>query len=83
MKGSKEKFMEDREWSITMTDTLYCQLPFELRNLFKSERVYYPGEHSSLYDTDLQYQELYNRYRKAKKDLENYKFQKRHGNKND
>lgn len=62
-----------------MRDAEYVSLPKDLRDSFLSESVYYPEEHSTLYESDSTYRDLYSAYRKAKKDLEEYKFKKRHG----
>ena len=76
MEGSKEQFMEEREWAITMTDELYRTLPYEVREGFKSERAYYPGEHEKLKEEE-RYQKLLSEYRRAKKALEAYKHERR------
>ena len=67
-------------WSIQMRDEQYLSLPFEERQKFVSERVYYEGEHKHLYDTDPVYRDNYKTYRTVKKDLEEYKFKLRHAN---
>ena len=74
---SKEMFMEQREWAVTMSDQVYRQLPEQVRGSFTSERAYYPEQHKTLYENDPVYRELYKTYRKAKKELENYKYNKR------
>ena len=71
MEGSKE-------WLIRMREEEYSSLPFEVRQSFLSEKVQYSGEHQRLYKEDPTYKELYKTYRKAKKDMEEYKFRKRH-----
>ncbi|MEM9681190.1 MAG: hypothetical protein AAF901_12780 [Bacteroidota bacterium] len=81
MEGGKEQFLQEREWMVVMGDDVYCAIPFELRSAFKSERAVYENEHNHLYDTDKNYRELYKTYRSAKKDLEEYKFRKRHSEK--
>lgn len=73
MEGSKE-------WFVRMREEEYLSIPYELRERFLSESVSYPNEHLELYDNDPNYRELYKTYRTAKKDLEDYKFAKRHAN---
>ena len=78
MKGSKEEFMELREWVVTMTDDVYTDLPPDWRMSFKSEKAYFPDQHNRLYETDSVYRELFSRYRKAKKELDKYTYDERH-----
>lgn len=63
-----------------MSDEQYCSLPFEERQKFLSERAYYTDEHKNLYETDPVYREAYKTHKAVKKDLEDYKFKKRHAN---
>jgi hypothetical protein len=79
MSQSKEQFMEQRQWSVTMSEDVYCMMPEQIRRSFKSERAFYPDEHDRLYESDENYKSLYTKYRKAKKELEEYKYNKRHG----
>ncbi|MEO0902417.1 MAG: hypothetical protein AAFY00_10490 [Bacteroidota bacterium] len=81
MGASKQQFLEQRQWMVMISEEVYCSIPFELRNQFKSERAVYPDEHQRLYETDTNYKELYKTYRAAKKDVEEYKFRKRHSEK--
>jgi hypothetical protein len=63
-----------------MREEEYLSIPYETRQKFLSERVQYPDEHNTLYETDPNYRELYKTHRAAKKDLEDYKYYKRHAN---
>lgn len=67
-------------WVIQMRDEQYLSLPFEERQKFVSEKVYYEDEHQQLYENDLVYRKHYKTYRAVKRDLEEYKFNKRHAN---
>lgn len=68
----------DKEYFIRMREAEYLEIPHSLRQRFLSESVSYNGEHQRLYETDENYRELYKKQRKAKKELEKYKFNKRH-----
>ncbi len=74
MGASKEMFVRMREED-------YARIPSEQRQRFLSERVIIPDQHKELYETDNVYRELYKTYRTAKKDLEDYKYDKRHASK--
>ena len=63
---------------VRMKESDYARLPPLTRQKFLSERVIIPDEHKRLYEEDNVYRELYRTYRTAKKDLEEYKFKKRH-----
>lgn len=71
MEGSKEMFVRMREED-------YARIPFEQRQEFLSERVIVPDQHKELYETDEVYRKLYTAYRKAKKEKDNYLYDKRH-----
>ena len=73
MEGSKEYFVRMREEE-------YNAFPQKTRESFLSEKVIYPDEHQKLWDTDEHYRKIYSSYSKAKKALDNYKFDKRYAN---
>jgi hypothetical protein len=72
--------MGGKEMFIRMREEDYARIPLEQRLGFLSEKVIIPDEHKNLYETDSTYRELYGIYRKVKKKLEDYKFDKRHAN---
>lgn len=83
MEKTKEQFQEmrEREWSIIMTDEAFKALPSIIREgYFKIVRAYYPDEHRDLYDADERYRAIYGNYSKAKKALDEYKFERRYPN---
>lgn len=67
-----------KEIFVRMREEDYARIPYEQRQSFLSERVIIPDQHKELYETDMHYRELYKTYRTAKKDLEDYKYEKRH-----
>ena len=67
-----------KEWFVTMRDEDYKEIPFEMRQRFKSEKGIYPDEHQKLWDNDEEYRKVYSNYSKAKKKLDEYKFRKRY-----
>lgn len=67
-----------KEWFIRMREEDYSRIPYEQRQRFLSEKVVIPDQHEELYETDETYRQLYKAYRCAKKDLEDYKYNKRH-----
>ena len=73
MEGSKE-------WFIRMREETYASIPFEMRQRFISEKVVYNDHHK--YKDDPVYRELLSRKRKATKDLDDYKFNKRYADQN-
>ncbi len=77
MKGSKEFFLEEREWMVVMSDTLYTELTQRHPSLFNNATVSYRGEHQYLMENNVDYRETYKTYREAKKELNEHKYQLR------
>lgn len=75
MVGSKEMTidLQQKEWLVRMSDTLYCSLPTELRNIFESSTVSYKNEHRVLMETNKDYRDTYKTYRESKKALDEHK----------
>jgi len=66
----------DKYWSVTMTNTVYESLVPLVRVSFLSEKVFYKDYEE--YKDDAQFMMLYRNFKKAKKALEDYKYNKRH-----
>ena len=65
----------DKYWSVTMSDEVYTSLTYETRESFKSEKVYY--DDWDRWKEDDAFRQLYTKYKKAKKALDDYKYLKR------
>jgi hypothetical protein len=54
----------------------YKQIPFEVRRLFISDRIIY-DDYDEYKDDEL-FKVIYKKYKKSRKELEDYKYNKRH-----